>query len=69
MRSASLQRGQRLLTSCVFSVQALALIELYNAPEGRYKQDVYLLPKKMGNDEPPELLCFCGGIDGGFCQG
>ncbi|MBN3303117.1 SAHH3 Adenosylhomocysteinase, partial [Amia calva] len=27
--------------------QALALIELYNAPEGRYKQDVYLLPKKM----------------------
>lgn len=32
--------------------QALALIELYNAPEGRYKQDVYLLPKKMG-----ELKC------------
>lgn len=29
-------------------LQALALIELYNAPEGRYKQDVYLLPKKMG---------------------
>lgn len=28
--------------------QALALIELYNAPDGRYKQDVYLLPKKMG---------------------
>uniref|UniRef100_H2Z7J0 S-adenosyl-L-homocysteine hydrolase NAD binding domain-containing protein n=1 Tax=Ciona savignyi TaxID=51511 RepID=H2Z7J0_CIOSA len=27
--------------------QALALIELFNAPEGRYKQDVYLLPKKM----------------------
>lgn len=33
--------------TCV-SAQALALIELYNAPEGRYKQDVYLLPKKMG---------------------
>lgn len=32
----------------VFPTQALALIELYNAPEGRYKQDVYLLPKKMG---------------------
>lgn len=32
------------------SFQALALIELYNAPEGRYKQDVYLLPKKMGKD-------------------
>ena len=28
--------------------QALALIELYNAPAGRYKHDVYLLPKKMG---------------------
>lgn len=27
--------------------QALALIELYNAPSGRYKNDVYLLPKKM----------------------
>ncbi len=26
----------------------MALIELYSAPEGRYKQDVYLLPKKMG---------------------
>lgn len=32
----------------LFGFQALALIELYNAPEGRYKQDVYLLPKKMG---------------------
>lgn len=32
----------------MFCAQALALIELYNAPEGRYKQDVYLLPKKMG---------------------
>ena len=21
---------------------------MFNAPEGRYKQDVYLLPKKMG---------------------
>ncbi|XP_059402477.1 S-adenosylhomocysteine hydrolase-like protein 1 isoform X2 [Carassius carassius] len=26
---------------------ALALIELFNAPEGRYKKDVYLLPKKL----------------------
>lgn len=32
-------------------LQALALIELYNAPEGRYKQDVYLLPKKMGKTD------------------
>lgn len=42
-------RGKR--SFCVFvrvPSQALALIELYNAPEGRYKQDVYLLPKKMG---------------------
>ncbi|XP_062348392.1 adenosylhomocysteinase 3 isoform X1 [Cinclus cinclus] len=38
--------GQQPLTP-VSSPQALALIELYNAPEGRYKQDVYLLPKKM----------------------
>ena len=29
-------------------LQALALIELFNAPAGRYKADVYLLPKKMG---------------------
>lgn len=39
------------LPSFVVSVtsvtQALALIELYNAPVGRYKSDVYLLPKKM----------------------
>ncbi|KAI7792138.1 putative adenosylhomocysteinase 3 [Triplophysa rosa] len=34
--------------SITATTQALALIELYNAPEGRYKQDVYLLPKKMG---------------------
>ncbi|XP_012520191.1 PREDICTED: putative adenosylhomocysteinase 3 [Propithecus coquereli] len=33
--------------SITATTQALALIELYNAPEGRYKQDVYLLPKKM----------------------
>ncbi|KAG8451133.1 hypothetical protein GDO86_003409 [Hymenochirus boettgeri] len=33
--------------SITATTEALALIELYNAPEGRYKQDVYLLPKKM----------------------
>uniref|UniRef100_F6SIF5 S-adenosyl-L-homocysteine hydrolase NAD binding domain-containing protein n=1 Tax=Monodelphis domestica TaxID=13616 RepID=F6SIF5_MONDO len=33
--------------SITATTQALALIELYNAPEGHYKQDVYLLPKKM----------------------
>lgn len=32
------------VTSCT---QALALIEMFNAPNGRYKHDVYLLPKKM----------------------
>lgn len=39
-------RYQSVISSDVF--QALALIELFNAPNGRYKQDVYLLPKKMG---------------------
>lgn len=34
--------------SITAATQALALIELYNAPPARYKQDVYLLPKKMG---------------------
>uniref|UniRef100_A0A8B9LB45 MET proto-oncogene, receptor tyrosine kinase n=2 Tax=Astyanax mexicanus TaxID=7994 RepID=A0A8B9LB45_ASTMX len=29
------------------TTQALALIELFNAPEGRYKQDIYMFPKKM----------------------
>ncbi|XP_054589144.1 S-adenosylhomocysteine hydrolase-like protein 1 isoform X4 [Nothobranchius furzeri] len=29
------------------TTQALALIELYNAPQGRYQKDIYLLPKKM----------------------
>lgn len=38
------------LNESMLVFQALALIELYNAPEGRYKQDVYLLPKKMGED-------------------
>ncbi|KAM9753974.1 S-adenosylhomocysteine hydrolase-like protein 1 isoform 1-T1 [Menidia menidia] len=33
--------------SITATTQALALIELYNAPQGRYKKDVYLLPKKM----------------------
>ncbi|TMS05806.1 S-adenosylhomocysteine hydrolase-like protein 1 [Larimichthys crocea] len=37
-----------LVLSITATTQALALIELYGAPEGRYKQDVYLLPKKMG---------------------
>jgi adenosylhomocysteinase len=34
--------------SITAATQALALIELFNAPAGRYKADVYLLPKKMG---------------------
>ncbi|XP_077067007.1 adenosylhomocysteinase like 2a isoform X1 [Siphateles boraxobius] len=33
--------------SITATTQALALIELFNAPEGRYKKDVYLLPKKL----------------------
>ncbi|XP_075147749.1 adenosylhomocysteinase-like 2 [Haematobia irritans] len=35
------------VVSVAASTQALALIELYNAQQGRYKSDVYLLPKKM----------------------
>jgi len=35
------------VVSITSATQALALIELYNAPAGRYKHDVYLLPKKM----------------------
>ncbi|XP_078597745.1 S-adenosylhomocysteine hydrolase-like protein 1 isoform X2 [Branchiostoma floridae x Branchiostoma japonicum] len=35
------------VVSITAATQALALIELFNAPAGRYKQDVYLLPKKM----------------------
>ncbi|XP_022700568.1 S-adenosylhomocysteine hydrolase-like protein 1 isoform X6 [Varroa jacobsoni] len=35
------------VVSITAATQALALIELYNAPAGRYKSDVYLLPKKM----------------------
>ena len=32
------------------------MIELFNAPPGRYKSDVYLLPKKMGKLAEP--ACF-----------
>lgn len=35
------------VVSVTSATQALALIELFNAPPGRYKSDVYLLPKKM----------------------
>jgi len=35
------------VVSITSATQALALIELFNAPATRYKQDVYLLPKKM----------------------
>ena len=31
-----------------WTLQALALIELHKAPKGLYKNEVYLLPKKMG---------------------
>lgn len=35
------------VVSITAATQALAVIELFNAPQGRYKADVYLLPKKM----------------------
>merc|ERR1712226_458567 len=63
-RLVLLAEGRRVNLSCssvpsfvvsiTASTQALALIELFNAPPGRYKQDVYLLPKKM--DEYVALL-------------
>jgi hypothetical protein len=43
----------------VLSLQALALIELFNAPHGRYKSDVYLLPKKMGMYNIVSIICLC----------
>ena len=32
----------------IIILQALALIELHRAPKGLYRNEVYLLPKKMG---------------------
>jgi hypothetical protein len=29
---------------------------MFNAPDGRYKQDVYLLPKKMGKHNYQQLV-------------
>lgn len=46
------------VVSITASTQALALIELYNAPTGRYKQDVYLLPKKMGESASMSRLIY-----------
>jgi len=56
-RLVLLAEGRRVNLSCssvpsfVVSItaatQALALIELFNAPSGRYKADVYLMPKLM----------------------
>ena len=36
------------VVSITATTQAIALIELFRAPPGRYQNDVYLLPKKMG---------------------
>lgn len=46
------------IVSITAATQALALIELFNAPSGRYKSDVYLLPKKMGKSSPLTILNF-----------
>lgn len=56
-RLVLLAEGRRVNLSCssvpsfvvsiTTSTQALALIELFNAPPGRYKADVYLMPKLM----------------------
>ena len=39
------------VVSITATTQAIALIELFRAPPGRYQNDVYLLPKKMGKIE------------------
>ena len=49
------------VVSITATTQAIALIELFRAPPGRYQNDVYLLPKKMGKKTSlqgvPENLC------------
>lgn len=35
------------VVSITAATEAVALIEMFNAPSGRYKADVYLLPKKL----------------------
>lgn len=47
------------VVSITSATQALALIELFNAPAGRYKSDVYLLPKKMGKQTTINKLYCC----------
>ena len=41
-------------------LQILAIIELFTAPKGLYKDEVYLLPKKMGGSHMP---CKLRGIE------
>jgi len=41
-------RTPSLVVSVTVTTQALALVELFTATQGRYTNDVYLLPKKMG---------------------
>lgn len=49
------------VASITGTTQILALIELFNAPPGRYKSDVYLLPKKMDEYVAKlHLKCFGG---------
>jgi adenosylhomocysteinase len=43
----SCSRIPSFVVSITATTQALALMELFNAPLGRYKSDVYLLPKKL----------------------
>lgn len=44
------------IASITAATQALALIELYNAQPGRYKCDVYLLSRKMGERMTSALI-------------
>ena len=42
-------RTPSLVVSVTVTTQALALVELFTATHGRYSNDIYLLPKKMGS--------------------
>ena len=53
--------------------QALALVELFTATQGRYVNDIYLLPKKMGPSFNIDIIIIiivtttCEQINVGIC--
>ncbi|VDP05375.1 unnamed protein product [Soboliphyme baturini] len=47
MASRCCSGASSFVLSITATTQTMAVIELYTAPRGRYKQDVYLMPRKM----------------------